>query len=262
MNFTTTIRQLRDRAGKSQQDIADVIGTARATYASLEAGRRPPNLDEINTLAEYYQISPIELIDSDGSTIGEPVAIYKAEPLQKDVFKERQIVKLREDKLRQVLLYIAQQVGSRHNVGATVINKLLYFIDFDYYEKYGESITGLTYIRNHYGPTAHMPTISATIKKMEKDGDLEIVETPYFNYTKRKYLPKKSAILTALNAQELEHIDKELERLADKSASELSDLSHRDMPWIATPAGDPIDYQLAMYRTTATTVREDDGVEL
>ena len=56
MTFTTTIRQLREQKGSSQQDVAEAIGIARATYASLEADRRPPNLDEIHALAEYYQI--------------------------------------------------------------------------------------------------------------------------------------------------------------------------------------------------------------
>ena len=97
---------------------------------------------------------------------------------------------------------------------------------------------------------------------MEKDGDIEVVETEYFKHKQKKYLPRRSAGLTALDAQELAHIDQELERLAGKSAGQLSDLSHKDTPWIATPAGEAIDYQLAMYRTIATSVRGDDGVEL
>ncbi|QQS18172.1 hypothetical protein IPL68_06070 [Candidatus Saccharibacteria bacterium] len=35
MSFTTTIKRLRVNAGASQQTIADAIGIARATYASL-----------------------------------------------------------------------------------------------------------------------------------------------------------------------------------------------------------------------------------
>jgi uncharacterized phage-associated protein len=68
--------------------------------------------------------------------------------------------------------------------------------------------------------------------------------------------------LQELSASEVKHIDAELVRLGDKNASELSDLSHKDTPWVATPPNKPIDYQLAMYRTAATTVREDDRVEL
>ena len=262
MTFYTTIRELRERAGASQADVAEAIGIARATYASLEANRRPPNLDEINSIAEYYQISPSELISNQATMVSEPIAIYTSEKKTEIQSSPREEVELHEEKLRQVLLYISEKVGARHNVGATVINKLLYFIDFDYYEKYGKSITGLTYIRNHYGPTAHMPTISSTVQKMEQDGELEVAETTYFKHKQKKYLPRKDATLTELDAQELAHIDQELERLAKKSAGELSELSHLDMPWLATKPGKVIDYQLAMYRTAVTSVRSKDDVEL
>ena len=34
----------------------------------------------------------------------------------------------------------------------TVLYKLLYFIDFDYYEKFEEQLVGATYIKNHLDP--------------------------------------------------------------------------------------------------------------
>jgi hypothetical protein len=56
-------------------------------------------------------------------------------------------------KFEQVLLYILCKVGSKPNIGETVIYKLLYFIDFNFYEKYEEQLIGATYIKNQYGPT-------------------------------------------------------------------------------------------------------------
>jgi len=42
------------------------------------------------------------------------------------------------EKFKEVLLYILGKVGSKPNIGQTVLYKLLYFIDFNYYEKYEE----------------------------------------------------------------------------------------------------------------------------
>ena len=50
-------------------------------------------------------------------------------------------------KFKQVLLYILNKCGQKPNVGKTVLNKLLYFADFNYYEKYFESITGVEYVK-------------------------------------------------------------------------------------------------------------------
>ncbi|MFZ2494889.1 MAG: type II toxin-antitoxin system antitoxin SocA domain-containing protein [Candidatus Saccharimonadales bacterium] len=258
MSFSSTISKLRENAKLTQQDVADGIRVAKPTYVKIESGDREPKLDEIRALSEFYQIDTVSLIDGIDH-VSEPTPTYRPTSIDE---KPRPDVKLRTDKLRQVLLYIAEKAGAKPNVGATVINKLLYFIDFDYYELYGESITGLKYIRNHYGPTAHLSTISSVVDSMERDGDMEVAETEYFKHKQKKYLPRKHADLSLLNARELAHIDWELDRLADKKANELSDMSHLDMPWLATKPGQAIEYQLAMYRTAVTSVRGSDDVEL
>lgn len=255
MNFKSTIKQLRDNANISQQDIADKVGIARATYAGLESGRRDPNLTEIRNIAEFYQISPSDLIDGVDSHVEEPAVPYKFEKALSDIEPREINPQVNPEKLREVLLYVIEKVGAKPNVGETVLYKLLYFIDFDYYEKYGRSITGLTYVRNHFGPT---PTKSfvGVVEGMQEKGELDIVETPYFSHKQRKYLPTVSSELQSLSANELDHINDELIRLADKSATELTELSHKDIPWLASKDKEVIDYQLAMYRTDATSMRE------
>lgn len=255
MTFTNTIRHLRERANKSQQDIADAIGIARATYASLEADRRPPNLDEINALAEYYQISPHDLISGEVDTANEPVAAYNFSQTNEEIMPRDLHPTADPEKLREVLLYVLDKVGAKPNVGETVLYKLLYFIDFDYYEKTGQSVTGLTYLRNHYGPTPAID-FKQVVEGMEANEDLEIVETKYFNNKQKKYLPNKKASLNELSASEIKHIDETLRRLSDKTATELSELSHYDTPWLAAEDGKPIDYRGVFYRTSRTTVTE------
>jgi transcriptional regulator with XRE-family HTH domain len=255
MTFSTKLRQLRESAGYSQQDVAEAIGVARATYASLESNRRPPNLDEINKLAEYYQISPNELIsDEPVSVVSEPVAAYsfatKEEIVPRDIDP-----KIKPEKLREVLLYVLEKVGAKPNVGETVLYKLLYFIDFDYYEKTGQSITGLNYVRNHFGPTPARDFVSV-VEGMKAADELDVVETKYFNNKQRKYLPHVSATLKTLSAEELQHIDETLDRLGNKTAKELTELSHYDTPWLATEEGKPIAYRGVFYRTSMTAVTE------
>lgn len=255
MTFTTTIRQLREQKGSSQQDVAEAIGIARATYASLEADRRPPNLNEINALAEYYQVSPSDLIDSRAIAANEPVAPYNFKQTEEEIIPRDIDPQTNPEKLREVLLYVLEKVGAKPNVGETVLYKLLYFIDFDYYEKTGHSITGLTYVRNHFGPTPTRDFVNV-VEGMKAQGELEVVETEYFKHNQRKYLPRISTNLSELSASELQHIDETLSRLSDKTASELSELSHYDTPWLAAEDGKPIDYRGVFYRTSLTAVTE------
>jgi uncharacterized phage-associated protein len=63
-----------------------------------------------------------------------------------------------------------------------------------------------------------------------------------------------------LTGRELQHIDRVLERLSDKTATELSELSHKDIPWIGTKMREVIDYEAVFYRTAETSVNPDSKV--
>ena len=257
----TLLRELRTNAGLTQEFVADRMGVSRPKYITLEVGKTEPSLSEIKLLADLYEVSPGEIIEGKIIPLDDTdsdFAISLVPQVEQDIIPREADPKVSPTKLKNVLLYILCNVGARPNVGETVLYKLLYFIDFDYYEKNGRSITGLTYIKNHFGPTP-VKELSHIIENMKETGELEVVETPYFMHVQKKYLPVRRADLSCLSADEIKHIDKVLERLADKSAAELTDLSHKDTPWIATKPNKRIDYQLAMYRTDETSVREYDN---
>ena len=256
----TLLRELRTNAGLTQEFLANKLGISRPKYNAIEAGRTELSRSEIKKLADLYEISPAEIVEGRSALSDDldlDYAATLAENTEPDIIPREIDPKVNPVKLQNVLLYILSKVGALPNVGETVLYKLLYFIDFDYYEKTGRSITGLSYIKNHYGPTP-VREFSHIIQSMRDSGALEIVETPYFSHTQKKYLPAINANLSSLSADEIKHIDAELERLGSKSASELNELSHKDTPWIATKKNSRINYQFARYRTDVTSVREYD----
>jgi len=79
------------------------------------------------------------------------------------------------EKFKNVLLYLAEQCAGKPNVGETVINKLLYFCDFNYYEIYEEHLTGAKYIKRQYCP---VPIgIENIIEQMQIDKMIEVIPT-------------------------------------------------------------------------------------
>ena len=252
MTFKEFIKKLREDANLSQQDVADAIGVVRATYAGLETGRRDPNLTEIVKLAELYRVTAQQLIQGAADVVHIEPALATATTDDQEVVP-RQVPREQVDKFKSVLLYLLEKVGAKPNVGETVIYKLLYFIDFDYYEKYGHPLIGASYIKNHYGPTPI--SFKKIVEEMQAQNQIDIVSGDFFKYKQKKYMPRVTPDLSLLTAQELEHINDVIQQLGDKTATELSHRSHQDTPWIATELGKPISYQLAMYRTPITSVR-------
>ncbi len=58
---TTRLRDLRERAALSQEDLAKRAGVSRATIADLEASKRPARPSTRRKLAEALRVAPHEL---------------------------------------------------------------------------------------------------------------------------------------------------------------------------------------------------------
>ena len=115
---------------------------------------------------------------------------------------------------------------------------------------------GLVYLKNQHGPTPLL--FDKLIDELVKKGDVEPVKSKFYQYPQTKYLVNPATVpdLSILNGQEKEHIDWEMRRLSDLTATALSDLSHKDVPWISAQSGKKLDYESVFYRTADTSVRD------
>ncbi|MEX0918683.1 MAG: type II toxin-antitoxin system antitoxin SocA domain-containing protein [Candidatus Paceibacterota bacterium] len=240
--MSTYIQNNRKRAGLSQAEVAKVLGVSRPTYTKLEKGESKPTEEQKSLLAGIFRVSK-ETVEKESSL---KEIKFKVKP--KEVSKEN------VEKLKQVLLYIIAKVGGHPNIGQTAIYKLLYFIDFDYYEKYQEYLIGAKYIKNIHGPTP--VSFAKVTRDLKKGGELVEVKSKYFNYDQIKYLVTVEPDVSLLSAQELKHIDDELVRLATKTAKELSDLSHQDTPWKVAKDRQELNYRHVFYRPDETSVSD------
>ncbi|MFH1610392.1 MAG: type II toxin-antitoxin system antitoxin SocA domain-containing protein [Patescibacteria group bacterium] len=248
-----TIKKFRLENDFSQSYIAETIGISRPTYIQIEKGEREVTISEAEKLAAIFSMSLEDLLKGKQSEL--EVKLEKEGKTEKKKQPEMRIVmpKANVKKFKEVLLYILEKVGARPNIGETAIYKLLYFIDFDYYEKFEEQLTGAKYIKNHFGPTPI--EFKKVADQMIENGEIEKIKSKYFQLEQKKYLPRRKADLKVLSAQETQHIDDVLNRLANKSAKELSAYSHDDIPWKTHKSGEQISYESVFYRDDKYSVK-------
>lgn len=221
----------RKKFGISQEEISEVLGISRPTLIKIEKGERDLKPEEAKKLSDFF-------------------ANFEESKNQMRInIPEKNI-----EKFRQVFLYIIEKVGAKPNVGQTVLYKLLYFIDFDYYEKYGIQLMGLTYFKNVHGPVPR--EFKKVIEEMKKNQEIDEIKSIYFKFEQTKYLPVRKSDLSFLNGRELEMIDSVLDRYSDKSAAEISEISHRDTPWKAAKDKENLEYEHVFYRSDELSVRE------
>lgn len=158
---------------------------------------------------------------------------------------------INREKYHEAILYLCKKLGGEIR-GRKKLAKLLYFVDFDYYEKNGTSITGDTYYALPMGP---FPTMLEKIThSMEKSGELKIESVEEFG---SQYSPTEiyRCSTTCPPSKRLSNDEKQmLDRVAKKygnlNGKQLEDLSHQEAPYIATELQKEIPYELAYYRGT------------
>lgn len=244
------IKEMRERKGLSQEDLAKKLEISRVTVSQIENGKRKICTEELIALARTFNVSTDILLNLEKDI---EVILEKSTEKTPEVKGHIRIsVPQRNiEKFKEVLLYILGKVGSKPNIGQTVLYKLLYFIDFNYYEQFEEQLIGATYIKNHYGPTPK--EFDKIVREME-GSDLIKISDDYFKYPQTKYIPLRDPDLSKLKAQELQVINDVLNKLSDMNATQISEYSHNDVPWLTTEDGEVIDYESVFYRTIPYSV--------
>ncbi|MBP6237228.1 MAG: DUF4065 domain-containing protein [Saprospiraceae bacterium] len=250
------INELRKMKGLSQEDLAKIVKISRPSLAQIELGNRSVDILELQKLSMVLEFSLDDFMSKDFS-VSQDVDVKEEKRAKKE--EERiSVPTLQVNKFKNVLLYILERCAGKPNVGETVLYKLLYFCDFNYYELYEEHLTGATYRKLPYGPVPQK--LDTIIGQMIEKGQLQRVKTEYRGYPQTRYLPLEKADLTELRASEKDVIDRVIEQMSDWSAAMLSNYSHGDKPWKASKDGEDINYELAFYRRPPYSIRvyEDD----
>ncbi|MEK6698875.1 MAG: type II toxin-antitoxin system antitoxin SocA domain-containing protein [Nitrospirota bacterium] len=245
------IKELREKVGMSQDALAKHMKLPRPAISQIESGARKIATDELIKFSQIFHVTVDDLLNP-----GKEPEVRLHEGREEKAPKPQMRISVPQknlQKFKEVLLYILNKVGAKQNIGETVIYKLLYFMDFDFYEKYEEQLIGATYQKNKYGPTPI--EFAKIVEQMTVREEIMKVKSEYFNYPQTKYLPLRTPDLTKLTATEVEVIDDVLNRLSDMNASQISAYSHGDVPWVTTNDGDAIEYESVFYRTPPYSVR-------
>lgn len=244
------IKELRKAKGLSQEDLARSIEMSRPSLAQIELGNRSVDVFELFRLSQVLGFSLDEFLSPNFKTN----EVLHEQPKQEEKPDLRiSVPDFNVNKFKNVLLYILERCAGKPNIGETVLNKLLYFCDFNFYELYEEHLTGARYKKLPYGPVPQK--LDTIINQMIEQGQLKRIKTDYHGFPQTRYMPLEKADLTRLSAAEKTVIDNVIQQMSDWNANKISEYSHKDMPWLATNESDYISYNLAFYRELPYSVR-------
>ncbi len=157
------------------------------------------------------------------------------------------------DKYKNTILYLANKLGGKIK-GKKKLAKLLYFVDFDFFEKYEYSITGTTYKHLPMGPVPS--ELSEILELLKNDGSLDVnIENLSVNLLPMEvYKAKRESDTSVFERKELEMLDRVISKYGGLNGGQLEQLSHAEAPFNATKLGEEIPYELSFYRETDFSV--------
>lgn len=156
---------------------------------------------------------------------------------------------INKEKYKQVILYLCSELGGILK-GKKKLAKLLYFVDFDFFEKNQKPITGDIYKALPMGPfPTKLEEITTEMKKKKEIEVENIVEREGYGPTEiYKCMVKPD--LSVFEKDEIKMIDRVILKYGNLTGRQLEDLTHAEAPYIGTKLKKEIPYELAFYRGT------------
>jgi len=227
-NIVDLVKNLRKKANVSQEDLAKYMWVSRLTYISAENWKRDFKEKEIEKIAEFFE---------------KDLSYFLEEKKEnKSISKNRAI--------KDLILYISHNFESKESLWKTMLNKLLYFSDFNYCEWTWDLISGVNYRKLPFWPVPE--NINEILEEMQKDWEIVIQDEKKYDYSIKKIIPIKEP-----NLKTFEEIDKQnriekpnykpyedlpkpteiinqvLTRFRNWNSNAISELSHEDTPYKA-----------------------------
>jgi len=156
---------------------------------------------------------------------------------------------LNQKKYQNAILYLCRKLGGEVR-GKKKLAKLLYFADFDLYEKRQQPLTGDVYKAFPMGPlptALEEMTTEMTKKKLLAVENIE--ECDGYNATE-VYRCLVEPNISAFNEEEKKMLDRIVIKYGQLNGKQLEELSHAEAPYIGTELRKEIPYELAFYRGT------------
>jgi len=160
-----------------------------------------------------------------------------------------------DEKLAELILYVAERSESDPDFGATKINKILFYSDFTAFARHGKPITGQEYMRLENGPVPRrfIPVFAI----LEQAKRAAIKHCPVAGgFVQHRTIALEPPHLTRFTAEEIAIVDEVIDDLRGYNARRVSEVSHRFIGWQVARERETIPYEMVYLSTRPVTDEE------
>ncbi|MDR3714363.1 MAG: Panacea domain-containing protein [Puia sp.] len=138
-------------------------------------------------------------------------------------------------------------------LGATKLNKVLWYVDTGHFLKTGKSLTGARYVKRQHGPVP--AAIPAIIDELVAERKLHVRDVQFYEYDKKEYitLEEPDDIDSIFSASDIRDIDRIIDSVCDTHTAKSISLKTHNEPWQMAEIGEDLPIFTVLARTGELT---------
>lgn len=105
--FARNLAMYLERSGRSQREMAEIVGVSSSTFNDWANGRKYPRIDKIEFMANYFGIKKSDLIEEHKEISPDELQLTEGEKVLLDLFR-----RVPEDRQQLVIQMILAALGS------------------------------------------------------------------------------------------------------------------------------------------------------
>lgn len=223
-NVGKNLESARLARGLTMEQVAEVLGMSRQTYALIEASKKEVTVSQAEKLAAILRV---EL----GDLLGAPDGISTLSNTLEAVKKYKQII----------LNVIKAGADDDGKITKTKLAKLVYLADFTWYYDNLTPMSGMTYRKLPRGPVADV--YFRALDELEEEG---VINPPEYKGKAMLLSLAENGEVPAseLTKDEKQMINKISEAWKGYNTEAIVDFTHNQLPWQICRDGEAIPYGL------------------
>lgn len=254
------IVNFRKKYNLSQRALAKLLGIGSATVARYEKGALPTEslsnllkeiMNDDGSFVSLFEKNKGNLSDDEEKKVESVLVDVKQKIKTNSVLKAYILrndngqanvndgfKKFDFNKFKNMVIYL---ISNGVKLSKTRLNKLLFYCDFIYFSENSVSMSGATYIHDHYGP---VPSDFELLYTVLRDQNI-IDSVPFSDGHGEELSTNMKPDNSYFNRQELSILDVVLSKFKDYNAKRITEYSHQEKAYMNTSSKSIISYKYA-----------------
>lgn len=162
---------------------------------------------------------------------------------------------LNRAKLTSLVHYICASCEDPSILGATKLNKVLWYADVNAFIELGHSITGETYVKQQFGPVAQH--LLPAVRELEDRQAIVVRQAPHFAYTKWEYIALTQPDISMFKPEEISLVDNMIHIICHGNTAQSFSAQTHDAIWELADIGEEIPYYAVLASEVGEFTKDD-----